>query len=95
MKPSPKSDVDQDFESFNTLLQVMRDDQLINEKITTLLKMDSYQRRYILNYWLEQLRKQNALENLQQALSCLFDDNVSAKVLKIISHHQIKKGVPS
>jgi len=66
----------------------MRDDPLINDKVVTLLKMDSYQRRGILNYWLEQLRQKNAFENLRQALCCLFDDNVAAKVLKIINHHQ-------
>jgi len=89
MKLSPRADLDQDFDSFNTLLEVMRDDHIINEKITTLLKMDSYQRRYILNYWLEQLRTQNAYEDLCDALSCLFDDTVAAKVLIIISNHPI------
>ena len=86
MKPSFITDVDQEFESLNSLLQVMRDDHIINVKITTLLKMDSYQRRYILNYWLEQLQRQDAHENLCQALACLFDDNVAAKVLEIIGN---------
>ena len=86
MNPFNITEVGQDFESLNTLLQVMRDDQLINAKITTLLKMESYQRRYILNYWLEHLRQQNAYEYLCDALSCLFDDKVASKVLRIISH---------
>jgi len=86
MKLSPRADLDQDFDSFNTLLQVMCDDPLINVKIITLLKLDSFQRRSILNYWLEQLQRQNAHENLCQALACLFDDNVAAKVLEIIGN---------
>ena len=89
MKPSQITDLDQDFESLIKLLQVMRNDPLINDKIITLLRQDSFQRRSILNYWLEQLRRQNAFENLRQALSCLFDDKVAAKVLKIISNRQI------
>jgi hypothetical protein len=88
MKPSPKTIFDRDFDSFNTLIEVMRDDHIINEKITTLLKMDSYQRRYILNYWLGQLQRQNAHENLCQALACLFDDKIASRVLKIISTNQ-------
>jgi hypothetical protein len=88
MKPSANAFLEQDFESFNTLLQVMRDDQLINDKITILLKMESYQRRYILNYWLEQLQRQNAHEDLCQALACLFDNKIASRVLKIISTNQ-------
>jgi hypothetical protein len=33
MRPSPRGYLDQDFDSFNTLLQVMCDDPLINDKI--------------------------------------------------------------
>jgi hypothetical protein len=83
------TDLDKDFEPFYKLLQVMRDDPVVNEKVLTILKLDSYQRRSVINNWLEQLRRQNAFENLRQALSCLFDDKVAAKVLKIISHHRI------
>ena len=88
MKLSSKTDLDQEFESFNTLLQVMCDDPLINDKIITLLKLDSYQRRSILNYWLEQLGKQNAYEDFCDALACLFDDKVAIKVLEIISRRK-------
>ena len=89
MKPSQITDLDKEFESFNKLIQVMRDDPVVNEKILTILKLDSYQRRSVINNWLEQLRKQNAFESLRQALSCLFDDKIAGEVLKIISHRQI------
>jgi len=89
VKSSSYIDPDQNFESFNVLLQIMRDDPVIHEKLLTILKLDSYQRRLILNNWLEQLRRQNAFDSLQQALSCLFDDTVAAQVLKIINHHSI------
>ena len=88
MKPSQMVDLDKDYESFINLIQVMRDDPVVNEKVLTILKLDSFHRRTVINIWLEQLRRQNAFENLRQALSCLFDDKVAAKVLKIISHRQ-------
>ena len=80
---------DANFESLKALLQVMRDDPVINEKILSLLKLDSYQRRFILNNWLEQLRKQHAYEELSQALACLFDDIIAEKVFKIISQDPV------
>ena len=89
MKSSSHIDPDQNFESFNVLLQIMRDDPVIHEKLLTILKLDSYQRRLILNNWLEQLRRQDANKNLSHALSCLFDDTVVVKVLKIIKYHRM------
>ena len=86
MRPSPMSDIDQDYKSLVKLIHIMRDDPVINEKIIAILEMDSFQRRTVINNWLEQLRKQHAHENLAHALSCLFDDSIAAKVLTIISH---------
>jgi len=63
-------------------MQIIEKDALVNEKLITMLKLDSYQRRSVLNNWLEQLRQKNAPENLRQALSCLFDDIVAEKVFK-------------
>lgn len=89
MKLSPKSDFDKDYHSFIKLIQIMRDDPVINQKVITTLKLDSFQRRTIINNWMEQLHEQRAFEGLCQALSCLFDDNIAAKVLKIINHNRI------
>ena len=86
MKPSSISDLDRDFDPLIKLIQVMRDDPVINKKLLSILNLDSFQRRMVINNWLEQLRKQNAQGNLMHALSCLFDDTVAEKVLKIISH---------
>ena len=89
MKSSKAEKTENEFEPFIKLIQVMRDDPLINEKVIKMLKQNSYQRRIILNNWLEQLRRQNAPENLIQALSCLFDDIVAEKVLTLINNRQI------
>ena len=67
----------------------MQDDSLINEKVITMLRLDSYQRRSLLNNWLEKLRKQNAPQNLLSALSCLFDDNVAEEILILIRNRKI------
>ena len=88
MKTGSGADDVQIFESFNTLLHNIQSDPLIHQKIITLLTMVSFQRRSVLNYWLERLKNQNAHGNLCQALVCLFDDTISAYVLETISHHQ-------
>lgn len=74
------------FASFTKLVQVMQDDPLINEKVITILKLDSFQRRNVLNNWLEQLRTRKAPENLLNALSCLFDDKIAEEVLTLINN---------
>ena len=84
-----KTDPDVKSEQFAHLIQVIRDDREINTRLIHLLKLDSYQRRNVLNRWLEQLRRKSASENLRQALSCLFDDKVTKKVLTIINNNRV------
>ena len=85
-----KTDPDAKSEQFAQLIQVIRDDREINTRLIHLLRLDSYQRRNVLNRWLEQLRRKSASENLRQALSCLFDDKVAKKVLTIINNNRFK-----
>ena len=89
MKSLKPENINEEFGPLKKLIQVMRDDSYINEKVITMLKLDSYQRRIVLNNWLEKLRQQNAPENLKQALSCLFDDKVAEKVLTVINNRLI------
>jgi len=90
LKSSKTEDIDREFEPLKKLIQVMRDDPVINVKVIKMLQLDPYQRRTVLNNWLEQLRRRNASGNLLNALSCLFDDKVAEKVLTLINNHQIK-----
>ena len=76
-------------ETFIKLMQVIQKDPLINEKVNQLLKLESYQRRYNLNIWLEQLRMRQASENLLKALSYLFDDKIAKEVLTLINKRLI------
>ena len=77
-------------EQFTQLIQVIQDDDEIKNRIVQLLKLDSYQRRNVLNRWLEQLRKENASEELRQPLSCLFDDDIADKILLILKKNRTR-----
>jgi len=77
---------DPEFEPLAKLLQAILSDPVINKKVVSILKMDSYPRRLVLNNWLEQLRRNNAPKKLTRTLSYLFDDNVAQKVLFLISN---------
>jgi hypothetical protein len=89
LKSSDTKNIDNQFEPFIKLIQVMRDDSVINKKVIKILQLDPYQRRSVLNNWLERLRRQNAPEKLLSALSCLFDDKVAEQVLSLIDDHEI------
>ena len=58
MKKPIKEANDNESESLIKLIQVMRDDSLINKRVIEMLKLNSYQRRAVLNNWLERLREQ-------------------------------------
>jgi hypothetical protein len=89
LKKPIKEANDNESESLIRLIQVMRDDSLINKKVIEMLKLDSYQRRSVLNNWLERLRVENAPDNLLSALSCLFDDKIAEQVLTLINDRKI------
>jgi len=76
-------------QSFANLLQVIKADEEIRARVIQLLKSSSFTRRLLLNKWLEQLRRKQAPERLIQALSCLFDDNISKNALALINNHQV------
>jgi len=88
-QPSKMKNNNNKFESLARLIQIMRDDEVINKKVTTVLQMDSYQRRSVLNNWLARLHRQDASQNLLSALSCLFDDKVAEQVLTLINNRKI------
>ena len=89
MKPSVAKNTNTQFESLNRLIQIMRDDEVINKKVIEMLQLHSFQRRSVLNNWLERLQGKNAPQNLLSALSCLFDDKVVEQVLALINDHKI------
>ena len=84
LQPSNTQNIDNSFESFGTLIQIMRNDEDINKKVMAVLSLDPYKRRAILNNWLEQLCRENAPQQLTKTLSYLFDDAIAQKVLGLI-----------
>ena len=75
---------DNKIDPYLQLIEVMRVDLVINEQIKKMLNLDSYNRRLILNNWVEKLRKQKASAELMQALSCLFDDAIAKETLLLL-----------
>jgi hypothetical protein len=70
-------------DSLEILIEVLHDDQEIMERVVQLLQMDSYQRREMLNIWLEKLQRKHAPPGMIQALTCLFDDTVAKIILSL------------
>ena len=84
---SATTDSNSTVKSFGRLMQIIRNDELIYTEVSNLLQLEIYQRRLILNNWLEQLRIQKAPKDLQEALTCLFDDKIADQVLSFIKKH--------
>jgi hypothetical protein len=78
------------------LIQLMNKDHEIKKRITKLLQLNSYNRRFELNVWLEKLRQRNASENLSHVLSRLFDDRLAEQILILNkkSHNSKKRRKP-
>jgi hypothetical protein len=74
-----------EIESLVTLLKALLNDSVINNKVTNILKMNSYHRHIVLSNWLEQLRRNSAPEKLIQTLSYLFDDIIAQKIFRLIN----------
>ena len=66
---------------------MIQHDSIINNRVKKMLALDPFNRRTVLNRWLEQLYHKNASEHLRQALSRLLDDKIAAKVLELINNH--------
>ena len=84
MKNPFRNKLNVEAEDFSHLLRLIKDDPELNNHVVYLLTLSSYQRRLVLNRWLEELRRKSASEQLRQALSYLFDNTVAQKVLTII-----------
>jgi len=76
--------------SFIKLIRVIDNNPELKVRIEQLLRMDSFQRRNVLNNWLEQLRKINAPDKLIITLSYLFDDIIATKTKKILNQSNNK-----
>jgi hypothetical protein len=78
-KPNSNSD------HLSYLIDVIKEDDELNNRVVQLLKLDSFQRRNVLNRWLERLCRINASKKLRKSLSCLLDDEVAEKTLSMLN----------
>jgi hypothetical protein len=67
------------------LVQTVLEDGVIKNRILELLQLEPFERRTVLNSWLEQLRLRDASENLLSALSYLSDDVMARKMYSLIN----------
>jgi hypothetical protein len=74
-------------ERFEDLIRITGDDKLIKKRILDVLQLSSFERRSVLNHWLEELRLRKAPQNLMNLLSCLFDDTVANTLLTFLKPH--------
>jgi hypothetical protein len=68
------------------IIQIALEDPVIKKRIKEVLNLDSYERRSVLNEWLEQLRLRNARREIITGLIYLFDDVGAKELLKIINN---------
>jgi hypothetical protein len=85
---SGETNCNNDYSDIKRLIQVMQIDPIVRERVLHMLKLDSYNRRMLLNNWLEQLRTHKASEHLLSALVCLFDDKITARILDLIDENE-------
>ena len=89
LNSSKLEDPNNSIEPLKKLMHVMRNDPIINSEVMKILNLNSYQRRSVLNNWLELLRRRRAPENLLSALCYLFDDKIAMEVLVLINKRKI------
>lgn len=67
------------------LIQIARKDPVIKHRLINVLQLNSFERRSVLNIWLEQLRLRNASDELLHVLTGLFDDANAQITLSLIN----------
>ena len=61
------------------------EDPLVRKRLIELLQLQPFERRMILNNWIEMYWLKNTGPEIIQALACLYDDKLAAEVLTLIS----------
>jgi hypothetical protein len=61
------------------------EDPFVRNRLIELLQLQPFERRMILNNWIEIYWLKNTGPEIIQALACLYDDKLAAETLKLIS----------
>jgi len=73
-----------DDETFVNLIHTAQEDPEVGDRLRTILALDSFNRRSLLNTWLEELGLQNAPADFIRALSYLLDDEVARTASELL-----------
>ena len=68
-----------------TLVQVARENQEIGKQLKTILSMNSFNRKSMLNTWIEELNMTKAPTALITALTFLLNDEIAEAAMDIIT----------
>ncbi len=71
-------------EDFLRFIQVVQQEPQIRQTLKLILGLDNFNRKSVLNTWLEELKLKQAPKKFRSALSCLLDDDIARKTLDII-----------
>lgn len=71
-------------EKFITLMKLAREEPDVRKRIKGLCSLDGFNRRSLLNTWLDELRLRGAPKDFREALSFFLDDAVAKKALELI-----------
>ncbi len=72
-------------EDFVTLIRVAQEDSEIKSQLSSILALDSFNRKSALNTFLEELRFRQAPKEFISAMATLLDEMVAEQVLKILT----------
>ena len=73
-----------DNEKFITLMKLAREEPDVRKRLKVICSLDSFNRRSVLNTWLDDLKLQGAPGDYIEALSFFLDDHVAEKALELI-----------
>lgn len=71
-------------DNFVTLLSVAQDSPQIRVQLLSILRHTPFQRKSLINTWLEDLKLAGAPRELQNALSALLDEDVADRALLLL-----------
>lgn len=71
-------------ETFVRLIQAAQDDPKFREKLIAILSLDSFNRKSVLNAFIENMQRDSVTEDLIAAMADLLDDEVAELALKVI-----------
>ena len=73
-------------ETFIRLIQVAQEDPEIGNRLKSILSQDDFNRRSLINTWIEELKLQKAPSDFIQALSHFLDESVAQSALELLDY---------